>query len=118
MKKTSAHLVPTALLALAVGFYTPLVRAELVTTPEVASQQSADADRAKVQQFLEQATVKERLQTMGVDGVFADQRVAALDQQEIHALAQRIDAMPAGGNLGTYDMILIVLIAILVVIIL
>jgi hypothetical protein len=44
--------------------------------------------------------------------------VAALDQQEIHALAQRIDAMPAGGNLSTYDMILIVLIAILVVIIL
>ncbi len=118
MKKNSAHLVPTALLALAVGFYTPLVRAELVSTPEVASQQSADADRAKVQHFLEQANVKERLQAMGVDGVFADQRVAALDQQEIHALAQRIDGMPAGGNLSTYDMILIALIAILVVIIL
>lgn len=118
MKKTYARLVPTVLLTLAVGFHTPLVRAELVTTPELASQQEADAERAKVQQFLEQATVKERLQAMGVDGVFAGQRVAALDQQEIHALAQRIDAMPAGGNLSTYDMILIVLIAILVVIIL
>lgn len=118
MKKISARLLPTALLALTVGFHTPLVRAEMVTTPEAATQESTDAERAKVQNFLEQSTVKERLQAMGVDGVFATERVAALDQQEIHALAQRIDAMPAGGNLTTYEMILVVLIAILVVIIL
>lgn len=118
MKKISARLLPTALLALTVGFHTPLARAEMVTTPEAATQESTDAERAKVQQFLEQATVKERLQAMGVDGVFAADRVAALDQQEIHALAQRIDAMPAGGNLSTHELILVVLIAILVVIIL
>ncbi|MCG2576864.1 PA2779 family protein [Dechloromonas sp. XY25] len=116
MKKTSVRFVQTALLALAVGFHTPLVRAELVTTPEAASQESADAERAKVQHFLEQATVKDRLQAMGVGGVFAAQRVAALDQQEIHALAQRIDAMPAGGNITTTEWILIVLVAILIVI--
>jgi hypothetical protein len=116
MKNTSVRLVPTVLLALVVGFHTPLVRAELVTTPEVASQESADAERAKVQHFLEQATVKERLQAMGVDGVVAAQRVAALDQEEIHALSQRIDTMPAGGNISTMEWILIVLIAILVVI--
>lgn len=118
MKKTSVRIFPTALLALTIGFHTPLVRAELVTTPEAASQESADTDRAKVQHFLEQATVKERLQAMGVDGIVAEQRVAALDQQEIHALAQRIDAMPAGGNITTNEWILIVLVAILLVIIL
>lgn len=118
MNKNSVRFVPTALLALAIGFHTPVVRAELVSTPEAATQESADADRAKVQHFLEQATVKERLQAMGVDGIVAEQRVAALDQQEIHALAQRIDAMPAGGNITTNEWILIVLLAILLVIIL
>ncbi|MCC4117748.1 PA2779 family protein [Aromatoleum toluclasticum] len=116
MKKNSARLAPIALLALAVGFHTPVLHAELVTTPDVGSHESADADRAKVQRFLEQATVKERLQAMGVDGIAAADRVAALDQQEIHALAQRIDSMPAGGNITTMEWILIVLIAILVVV--
>lgn len=116
MKKTSARVVPIALLALAVGFHPPVLRAELVSTPDVASQASAEADRAKVQHFLEEATVKERLLAMGVDGIAAADRVAALDQQEIHALAQRIDSMPAGGNITTMEWILIVLIAILVVI--
>lgn len=116
MKKTSARVVPTALLALALGFQTPALRAEMVATPDVATRQSADAERAKVLQFMEQANVKERLQAMGVDGVAATDRVAALDQEEIHALAQRIDSMPAGGNLTTTEWILIVVVAILVVI--
>lgn len=116
MRSTSARFVPTVLLALAVGLHAPLGRAELVSTPEAASQESADSDRSKVQHFLEQATVKERLQAMGVDGIAASARVAALDQEEIHALAQRIDALPAGGNISTTEWILIVLIAILVVI--
>lgn len=116
MKKTSARFVTAALLSLAVGFHAPALRAELVATPELAQQHSADAERAKVQQFLEQATVKERLQAMGVDGLAATGRVAALDQDEIHALAQRIDAMPAGGALTTMEWIVIVLIAVLVAI--
>lgn len=116
MKNTSARLVSTTLLALTVGFHTPALHAELVATPEVAAQTSADAERAKVQQFLEQATVKERLQAMGVDGLAATERVAALDQEEIHALAQRIDSMPAGGAITTTEWILIVLVAILIVV--
>jgi hypothetical protein len=115
MKKISARrLAPTLVLALAVGAQTPVLHAEMIATPDVAA--SAEADRAKVQRFLEQATVKERLLAMGVDGLAATERVAALDQQEIHALAQRIDTMPAGGALTTMEWILIVLVAILVAI--
>jgi hypothetical protein len=36
----------------------------------------------------------------------------------VHALAQRIDAMPAGGNLSQNDWILILLLVILLVVIL
>jgi len=52
---------------------------------------------------------------MGVDGLAAKDRVAALTDQEVHALAESIDALPAGGNLGTNDIIVILLVAILVV---
>ena len=55
------------------------------------------------------------MQAMGVDGLAAKDRVAALTDQEVHALAERIDALPAGGNLGTNDIIVILLDAILVV---
>lgn len=116
MKNASLRLVPTMLLALTFAFQAPAVRAEMVTTPDAAARSTENTERAKVLQFLEQANVKERLQAMGVDGLAATERVAALDQQEIHALAQRIDAMPAGGNISTTEWILIVLIAILVVI--
>jgi len=44
----------------------------------------------------------------------AKERVAALNEQEVHALAERIDSMPAGGTLSQMDMVIILLIAILV----
>jgi hypothetical protein len=76
----------------------------------------ADADRAKVHQFLERATVKERLQALGVGALNARGRIDALTQEEVHALAQRIDSMPAGGALSERDVILLLLVALLVVV--
>lgn len=93
-----------------------MARADIVTTDQLTAQHQADADRAKVASFIERADVKQRLQAMGVEGVFAKERVAALDDQEIHALAQKIDSMPAGGALTNYDIIIILLIAILVIV--
>lgn len=107
-----------AILAAALAFQAPLAQAGIVTTEEAASQKQPEDDRAKVQRFLEKANVKERLQALGVDGILAQERVAALSQEEVHALAQRIDSMPAGGALSTTDMLLIVLAVVLVIIIL
>lgn len=106
-----------AALTAALSIQAPQIRAEVVTTDEVAAQGQAAADRAKVRSFLERANVKEKLQALGVDGLTAKDRVAALSQEEVHALAQRIDAMPAGGNLSNTDLILILLVVILVAII-
>ncbi|BDU52632.1 hypothetical protein LINBF2_08670 [Limnohabitans sp. INBF002] len=92
----------------------PLARAEIVDTQDLAIQSQTEQDRAKVQSFVERATVKEKLEAMGVAGLLAKDRVAALSEQEVHALAERIDAMPAGGTLSQMDMVVILLIAILV----
>src|SRR5512141_1491856 len=65
----------------------PLVEAEMIG-PEAALQgqsapSPAEQDRAKVQGFLERANVQQRMQAMGVSGVFAKDRVAALSEEEV-----------------------------------
>lgn len=108
-----ARLVTLVVMA-AMALQAPLARAEIVATETLATQSQAEQDRAKVQAFVERANVKERLEAMGLSGLVAQDRVAALSEAEVHALAQRIDAMPAGGNLSNQDLIIILLVAILV----
>lgn len=103
-----------AILVIAMSVQAPVVLAEMVDTDAIAAQSQAERDRAKVQSFLDRANVKERLMAMGVSGVLAKDRVAALSEEEVHALAQRIDSMPAGGNLSGNELIIILLIIILV----
>jgi hypothetical protein len=105
-----------AMLVVAMSVQAPLARAQIVTTAEMTAPDTAEQDRAKVRDFLERANVKERLQAMGVSGVLAEDRVAALSEDEVHTLAQRIDTLPAGGNLSNTDLIIILLVAILVAI--
>src|SRR3982750_1693355 len=97
-----------ALLAAVLTVQMPVVRAEIVDTDALASGSQAEQERAKVQAFIERADVKQRLQTMGLGGVVAADRVASLSESEVHALAQRIDALPAGGALSQQDWILII----------
>jgi len=85
---------------------------------QAAPPSQADLDRAKVKHFLESAELKERLRTLGVDGLNASRRVDAMTQEEVHALAQRIDSAPAGGAVSDKDIILILLATLLVVLIL
>jgi len=106
-----------ALFAAAMVGQVSLARAEMIG-PEAAvpaqAQTQAEQDRAKVEAFMDRANVKERMQAMGVSGLVARDRVGSLTQEEVHALAQRIDTLPAGGALSDSDLILIVLIAVLV----
>ncbi|HEY0887586.1 MAG TPA: PA2779 family protein [Ramlibacter sp.] len=106
-------------LAAVLALQLPLAQAELLGPEAVLAlqpQSQEQADRAKVQQFLESADLKDRLRAMGVDGINASQRVDAMTQQEVHALAQRIDSLPAGGAFSDRDIILVLLIALLIVV--
>ncbi len=106
-------------LAILMGFFlvfqAPISRAGIVSTREM----TANSDKAKIQSFLDRADVRARLQTLGVDESMAKKRVAALDDWEAHLLAQKIDSLPAGGNLNlsNSDLIVILLAAILLVLI-
>lgn len=106
-----------SILVVAMSLQAPLAQAEIVSTDQMTTQSALEQDRAKIQNFIERANVKERLLALGVSGVLAEERVAALSEQEVHALAQKIDSLPAGGALGTYDWIVILLIVVLIAII-
>jgi len=91
--------------------------AGMVTPDNVAGQNQTAMERARIQSFLDRADVRDRLQGLGVGEPMAKDRVAAMTDQEVHALAQKIDSMPAGGNLSNNDLLLILLIVLLVLLI-
>jgi hypothetical protein len=115
MKNTFPARALTALVAAALISQGSMVHAGMIE-PEAAlpGQSQAEQDRAKVQGFVDRANVAEKMKAMGVSGLFAKDRVDALTEAEVHALAERIDAMPAGGALSTNDLLIILLIALLV----
>jgi hypothetical protein len=93
----------------------PVAGAKMVSTDQAIGQDSAEQERARVQTFLDRADAREKLQAMGVDARAVKDRVAGLTDQEVHTLAQKLDALPAGGNLSNNDLIVILLVVILVV---
>jgi hypothetical protein len=92
-----------------------LVGAALVSTDQAIGQGAAEQDRARVQAFLDRADAREQLQALGVDELAAKDRVAGLTDQEVHALAQKLETLPAGGDLSNNQIIAILLIVLLVV---
>lgn len=92
-------------------------RAEIVIADQVVPQSQAEADRLKIQNLVERAEVKDKLQVLGVEESISNVRVAAMTDAEIHAIAQTIDTMPAGGRLTNSDLILILLLILLILLI-
>lgn len=94
-------------------------QAALIGTEQVAAAQgmvSADvgaaAQRARVNALLERADVVAALAERGVDARQARERVAALGDAEVAALAQQLDQAPAGAAdfLGVVVFIFLVLV--------
>lgn len=76
------------------------LHAGLVTTDEVITQTyDTDATRAKLSAFMARADVKQQLAALGVEPAEAEARIAALSDDEIQAVAGKIDQLPAGGNI-------------------
>jgi hypothetical protein len=106
-----------SIIAAALCLQAPMAQAGIVTTEQLTAQHNRDAERARIHTFLERASVRNKIQTMGLDGIDANARVAAMSDREVHSIAERIDSLPAGGNPGGFtneQLIIVLLIAILV----
>ncbi|MGA9665826.1 MAG: PA2779 family protein [Gallionella sp.] len=117
MNATLIHRMCVIVLGAALCLQTSAGMAEIVSTDQMAAPNQTDVEKAKVQAFMDRADVKVRLQALGVNELSAKDRVAAMTDQEVHAMAQKIDSMPAGGALSDRDWILILVIVIVLLII-
>lgn len=93
-------------------------QASMIGTDEAVSAQQQSGDRARIDAFLSKSDVQEQMRAMGVDTATARARVQALTNEEAAQLAQRMDAVPTGGNISSTDFIIILLVIILVAILL
>jgi hypothetical protein len=117
MNTRASRLWDSLLLAAFLALALAPARAELVSTDRLAADAKIQADREKVQAFLQRADAERSLQALGVKPELAQQRVAALTNEEVAMIAGKIDSLPAGGALSTSDIIIILLVAILVVLV-
>lgn len=104
-------------LGAALSMLTTSSMAGMVSTDQVAEQSQLDADKVKIQTFVERADVREQLQALGVGETMSKVRVAAMTDQEVHEMALKIDSMPAGGYVRNSDLVLVLLIVLLILLI-
>ncbi len=129
---------PRGSLALCLALVFPLAHAELIATDQVsapvaasanreaqassgaASQADATSDKAAIQGFVARADIQKKMQALGLSAVITAQRIALLNDAEARQLADKINALPAGGNLSNLsstDIIILLLGAILLVLV-
>jgi len=105
MKKITCRGLVVSMLALSLQ----TAQAGLIGADQAAGS-NAPAERALILGTLDRADVAARLQAAGVDPNAARARVAAMSDQEVHAMAQDIQNAPAGA-LDTWGWIGVILVA-------
>ena len=82
-------------------------QASMIGTGDVNAAATVQAERSVVVNYLTRSQTVNELQSMGVDAQSALDRVAAMSDEEVTALAGKITAAPAGGD-GLVLLILVV----------
>jgi hypothetical protein len=88
--------------------------AELISTEAVLQAQSA---RDHVKEVVERPEVRKKLESLGVSAQDAQDRVDSMSDEELRALAARINALPAGGTLTKEELLIIIIVVLLVALI-
>lgn len=88
----------------------PAAQAEVIGTPVFSQSMTRDARIDRINSFIAQDSVRQQMQSLGVDPRDAQARVAALTDSELQALDQHIASAPAGGDfLAVIGIVFIVL---------
>ena len=72
--------------------------AGMIGTDQAVTAASAQAQRAALIDTMSRGDVASQLQLQGVDPMAAAARVASMTDQEVSALAGKIDSLPAGAS--------------------
>lgn len=94
--------MPLAVLMLFSTFSATVVQAKMVGTDDIIAEQTSNADREKIVNFMSRDDVRAEMQSLGVDPDEAMNRVASLSDQEVQQVAGKLDQLPAGeGAVGS-----------------
>jgi|Deesub1362B_J571_1020462.scaffolds.fasta_scaffold00697_8 hypothetical protein len=97
----------------------PPVDASMVETEVVLKGISQrDMDLQKLQRFLESKIVKQKLKALGYSPYEIKQRLEALNDEDLHVLATKVDGIRVAGDSGLGIIVMLLIIAILVVVLL
>lgn len=83
-------------------------QAGMIGTDQLVSAATVQTDRNTVLNLLSRANTISEFQALRVDPQVARDRVAAMTDEEIHTLAGKLNAVPAGGDGGIALLILVV----------
>ena len=91
----------TALLAVSILFVSvqPTVNAAMVSTSELVATEQSRIGKEYLLNSLEREDVRIALTSQGVNLEMAKQRVASMTDEEVRALNQKMDEMPAGSGI-------------------
>ena len=89
--------------------------AGVVGTGSVIAEQTSSMNRNALIEQLDREEVRAQLEVMGVDASEAVERVAAMTDSEVNALAAGLGNFPAGADVGLGAAILIILLVVLII---
>ncbi|HUQ24911.1 MAG TPA: PA2779 family protein [Burkholderiales bacterium] len=115
MKSVWARLFCRLLVALMIWTPYQFASAGMIGTDQVVTA-STQADRDAVLGFVNRGDVARQLQTLGIDPKTAQDRIAALSDQEVQSLAGKIHSVPAGADGGDVAIGILIIAGIAVVV--
>ena len=93
--------------------YAQQTQAGMIGVDEALAAQR-QAERGKLQGFLARADVQRELAVLGVGPAAAAERANALTDDEVQQLAGRIDSLPAGAEISTAGLLLVLIVILLI----
>ncbi len=110
MKKLTQSFVYSMIFIFNLVWLAAPAQAALIGADAVAAAQSRQDAEQKISAALARADVGKTLEQLGVSKDEVRDRVAALSDEEVNALSDRIDRLPAGGDFfATVGLIFIIL---------
>jgi hypothetical protein len=74
---------------------------------------TSSLDRAALSSLVSRADVSSQLQSFGIDQASAQQRIAAMSDDEVRSLQGKIDSVPAGASSGGTLLVIIIIVAVI-----
>ena len=115
MKSVWAKVFCRLLVALMIWTPYQIATAGMIGTDQVVTA-STQVERDAVLGFVNRGDVARQLQSLGIDPKTAQDRIAALSDQEVQSLAGKIQSVPAGADSGDVAIAILVIAGIAVVV--